>query len=186
MTDMTDEDETEAAPEAANDTEDSLQALQAEMAELKDRMLRALAEAENTRKRAEREKTDALAYGTTKFARDMLAVADNLKRALEHFPAEARAKADDAVKAVLEGVEVTERQLQATLARHGIKRIAAEGARFDPHFHQAVAEVPAQGKEPGTVMSVIQEGYTIADRLLRPAMVTVAKAEASADSATQH
>ena len=184
---MSDEEKNgDGAPEAANDTEDSLQALQAEISELKDRMLRALAEAENTRKRAEREKTDALQYGTTKFARDMLTVADNLKRALDHFPAEARAKADDAVKAVLEGVEATERQLQATLARHGVRRIEAEGARFDPHLHQAIAEVPAEGAEPGTVMSVIQEGYTISDRLLRPAMVTVAKAEAPADSASKH
>ena len=183
--DMDPEDEN-GAPEAANDTEDSLQALQAEMAELKDRMLRALAEAENTRKRAEREKSDALQYGTTKFARDMLTVADNLKRALEHFPTEARANADDAVKAVLEGVEATARGLQATLSRHGVKRIEAEGARFDPHLHQAIAEVPAEGAEPGTVISVIQEGYTIADRLLRPAMVTVAKAEAPADSASKH
>ena len=179
--DMDPEDENDM-PEAANDAEDSLQALQAEISELKDRMLRALADAENTRKRAERERHDALQYGTTKFARDMLSVADNLKRALDHFPAEARAKADDAVKSVLEGVEATARELQATLARHGIKRIEAEGARFDPHLHQAIAEVPAQGKEPGTVMSVIQEGYTIGDRLLRPAMVTVAKAETAADN----
>ncbi len=164
-------------PEAASDAEDSLQSLQAEISELKDRMLRALAEAENTRKRAERERADALQYGTTKFARDMLTVADNLRRALDHFPAEARAKADDAVKAVLEGVEATERELQATLARHGIKRIAAEGARFDPHLHQAIAEVPAPSKETGSVVSVVQDGYTIGERLLRPAMVTVAKAE---------
>ncbi len=172
-----DENEENGASEAANDAEDSLQALQAEISELKDRMLRALADAENTRKRAERERADALQYGTTRFARDMLSVADNLRRALEHFPAEARAQANEAVKSVLEGVEATERELQATLARHGIKRIAAEGARFDPHLHQAIAEVPAQDKEPGTIMSVVQDGYTIGERLLRPAMVTVAKSE---------
>lgn len=173
---MAPEDENDL-PETVSDAEDSLQSLQAEISELKDRMLRALAEAENTRKRAERERADALQYGTTKFARDMLTVADNLRRALDHYPAEARAKADDAVKAVLEGVEATERELQATLARHGIKRIAAEGARFDPHLHQAIAEVPAPGKETGSVVSVVQDGYTIGERLLRPAMVTVAKAE---------
>jgi molecular chaperone GrpE len=172
-----DENEGNGAPEAANDTEDSLQALQAEISELKDRMLRALADAENTRKRAERERTDALLYGTTKFARDMLSVADNLKRALEHFPADARAQANDAVKSVLEGVEATERELQAALARHGIKQIAAEGMRFDPHLHQAIAEVPGEGKDPGTIMSVVQDGYTIGERLLRPSMVTVAKNE---------
>ncbi|MGQ0740750.1 MAG: nucleotide exchange factor GrpE [Alphaproteobacteria bacterium] len=173
----------ENSAELQGEAEDSLQALQAEMAELKDRMLRALAEAENTRKRAERERADALSYGTTKFARDMLTVADNLRRALDHLAPETRAKANEAVKSVLEGVEATERELQATLARHGIRRIDAEGARFDPHLHQAIAEVPAEGKEAGTVVSVIQEGYTIADRLLRPAMVTVARAETVANSA---
>lgn len=178
---MVPEDENEdGMPEAANDGEDSLQALQAEISKLKDRMLRALAEAENTRKRAERERMDAVQYGTTKFARDMLTVADNLKRALDHFPVEARAKADDAVKAILEGVDAISRELQTVLSRHGIKRIEAEGTRFDPHLHQAIAEVPAEGKEPGTIMHVVQQGYTIGERLLRPAMVTVAKAEASA------
>lgn len=178
---MVPEDENEdGMPEAANDGKDSLQALQAEISELKDRMLRALAEAENTRKRAERERIDAVQYGTTKFARDMLTVADNLKRALDHFPAEARAKADGAVKAVLEGVDAISRELQTVLSRHGIKRIEAEGARFDPHLHQAIAEVPTEGKEPGTIMNVVQQGYTIGERLLRPAMVTVAKAETAA------
>lgn len=167
-------------PEAANDGDDSLQALQAEMAELKDRMLRALAEAENTRKRAERERTDAMQYGTARFARDMLGVADNLKRALAALPKDARERADDAVKSVLDGVEAIERELQTVLTRHGIKRIEAEGARFDPHLHQAIAEVPAEDKEPGTIISVVQDGYTIGERLLRPAMVTVAKAENAA------
>jgi molecular chaperone GrpE len=177
-------DRQENGEELQGEGEDSLQALQAEIADLKDRMLRALAEAENTRKRAERERTEALAYGTTKFARDMLTVADNLRRALDHLSPEARGKASDALKSVLDGVEATERELLATLARHGIRRIDAQGARFDPHLHQAIAEVPANGNEPGTVVSVIQEGYTIGERLLRPAMVTVARAEPTiADSA---
>jgi molecular chaperone GrpE len=152
-------------------------ALRAEADNHKDRALRALAEVENVRKRLERERDEARTYSVTRFARDFLTVADNLSRALAAMPAEARAKADDSLKAVLDGVEATERELQAALARHGVKIIAAEGQRFDPHLHQAIAEVPAKGAEPGSVVAVVQPGYTIGDRLLRPAMVTVAKAE---------
>jgi molecular chaperone GrpE len=152
-------------------------ALRAEADNQKDRALRALAEVENVRKRLERERDEARTYSVTRFARDFLTVADNLSRALAAVPAEARAKADDSLKAVLDGVEATERELQAALARHGVKVIAAEGQRFDPHLHQAIAEVPAKGAEPGSVVAVVQPGYTIGERLLRPAMVTVAKAE---------
>jgi molecular chaperone GrpE len=152
-------------------------ALRAEADNHKDRALRALAEVENVRKRLERERDEARTYSVTRFARDFLTVADNLSRALAAMPAEARAKADDSLKAVLDGVEATERELQAALARHGVKVIAAEGQRFDPHLHQAIAEVPAKGVEPGSVVAVVQPGYTIGERLLRPAMVTVAKAE---------
>jgi molecular chaperone GrpE len=152
-------------------------ALRAEADNQKDRALRALAEVENVRKRLERERDEARTYSVTRFARDFLTVADNLSRALAAMPAEARAKADDSLKAVLDGVEATERELQAALARHGVKVIAAEGQRFDPHLHQAIAEVPAKGVEPGSVVAVVQPGYTIGERLLRPAMVTVAKAE---------
>jgi molecular chaperone GrpE len=152
-------------------------ALRAEAENQKDRALRALAEVENVRKRLERERDEARTYSVTRFARDFLTVADNLSRALAAMPAETRAKADDSLKAVLEGVEATERELQAALARHGVKVIAAEGQRFDPHLHQAIAEVPAKGAEPGSIVAVVQPGYTIGERLLRPAMVTVAKAE---------
>jgi len=152
------------------------EALRAEVAALKDRALRALAEAENTRKRAEREKADISQYAVTSFARALLPVADNLKRALDAVPAEKRAAMDDGARAILEGVEATERELQAVLARHGVKLIEAAGAKFDPHLHHAVAEVPAPGQDPGTVVNVVQSGYTIGERLLRPAMVTVAKA----------
>jgi molecular chaperone GrpE len=154
-------------------------ALRAEAEAHKDRTLRALAELENVRKRLERERDEARIYSVTRFARDLLTVADNLSRALTAIPAEARAKADDALKAVLDGIEATERELKAALARHGVKPIETEGRRFDPHLHQAIAEVPAQGVQPGTIMHVVQPGYTIGDRLLRPAMVTVAKAEAA-------
>jgi len=152
-------------------------ALRAEAEAHKDRTLRALAELENVRKRLERERDEARIYAVTRFARDLLTVGDNLSRALAAIPAEARAKADNSLKAVLDGVEATERELKAALARHGVKPIEAEGQRFDPHLHQAIAEVPAKSAEPGTVMHVVQPGYTLGDRLLRPAMVTVAKAE---------
>jgi molecular chaperone GrpE len=162
---------------AQDDAVREIAALRAEAEGQKDRALRALAEVENVRKRLERERDEARTYSVTRFARDFLTVADNLSRALAAVPAEARAKADDSLKAVLDGVEATERELQAALARHGVKPIQAEGQRFDPHLHQAIAEVPAKGAEPGTVVNVVQPGYTIGDRLLRPAMVTVAKAD---------
>jgi len=157
-------------------------ALRTEADNQKDRALRALAEVENVRKRLERERDEARTYSVTRFARDFLTVADNLSRALAAVPAEARAKADDSLKAVLDGVEATERELQAALTRHGVKPIAAEGQRFDPHLHQAIAEVPAKGAEPGSVVAVVQPGYTIGERLLRPAMVTVAKADGARPS----
>ena len=167
---------------AQDDAVREIAALRAEAEGQKDRALRALAEVENVRKRLERERDEARTYSVTRFARDFLTVADNLSRALAAVPAEARAKADDSLKAVLEGVEATERELQAALARHGVKLIQAEGQRFDPHLHQAIAEVPAKGAEPGSVVAVVQPGYTIGERLLRPAMVTVAKAEAARPS----
>jgi molecular chaperone GrpE len=154
---------------------DEVAALRAEVAELKERLLRALAETENTRRRAEREKLEASQYAITRFARDMLLVSDNLRRALSHLYPEVRTEAPPAVTAVLEGVEATERELATTLERHGVRAVLAEGAKFDPHFHQAIAEVPAEGKAPGSIVNVVQTGYVIADRLLRPAMVTVAR-----------
>jgi molecular chaperone GrpE len=140
----------------------------------KDRALRALAEVENVRKRLERERDEARTYSVTRFARDLLSVADNLSRALSALPAEARTRAEDSIKLVLDGVEATERQ--AILGRHGVKPIEAQGVRFDPNVHQAIAEIPGAGAEPGTVVNVVQSGYLIGDRLLRPAMVTIAKA----------
>jgi molecular chaperone GrpE len=156
-----------------------INALRGEADTQKDRALRAMAEVENVRKRLERERDEARLYAVTRFARDLLTVGDNLARALAAVPADVRARADDGLKAVLDGIEATERELKATLMRHGVKPIEAEGVRFDPHLHQAIAEVPADGTEPGTVMHVVQPGYTIAERLLRPAMVTVAKGEAA-------
>ena len=152
-----------------------LQSLQAEVDTLKDQRLRALAEAENIRRRAEKEKADASQYAVSKFARDMLGIADNFARALAAAPAQLREAADPQIKAVLEGVEVTERQLLASLERHGVKPIDTADAKFDPNLHQAIAEVPGEGKPAGHIVDVVQPGYTIGDRLLRPAMVTVAK-----------
>jgi molecular chaperone GrpE len=170
-------------PDGAEGTAQELSGLRAEVEAQKDRALRAMAEIENVRKRLERERDDARTYSVTRFARDMLTVADNLNRALAAFPPEARAKSDESVKAVLDGVEATARELGAALARHGVKPIDAQGQRFDPNVHQAIAEVPAANAQPGTVVNVVQPGYLIGDRLLRPAMVTVAKAGGAAPSA---
>lgn len=181
--------EEDYVPEAQNGGDaprDDVAALSAEVADLKDRLLRALADAENTRRRSEREKTDASQYAVTKFARDMLTVADNLKRALDAFPPDARASASAQVKAVLEGIEATERSLHATLERHGVRMIDTTGARFDPNLHQAIAEVPGEGKPAGAIVNVVQTGYVIGERLLRPAMVTVANAASGQGAAQDH
>ena len=160
-----------------------LEALRAEIEVLKDQRLRALAEAENMRRRAEREKKEGEQYAITKFARDMLGIADNFARALAACPPEARASADAQVKAVLDGVEATDRQLLAALERYGVKAISTEDGKFDPNLHQAIAEVPGNGKPPGSIVDVVQTGFMIGERLLRPSMVTVARrGEASAPS----
>jgi molecular chaperone GrpE len=159
-----------------------LEALRAENESLKDQRLRALAEAENIRRRAEKEKADASQYAVTKFARDMVGIADNFARALAAVPAPIREAADPQLKAVLDGVEATDRQLMQTLERYGVKAVDVSG-KFDPNLHQAIAEVPGGGKAPGSIVDVVQSGYTIGDRLLRPAMVTVAKNEVPAAAA---
>jgi molecular chaperone GrpE len=157
-----------------------LEALKAEVESLKDQRLRALAEVENIRRRADKEKTEASQYAVTKFARDMLGIADNFSRALAACPPALREAADPQIKAVLDGVEATDRQLLATLERYGVKQVETDG-KFDPNLHQAIAEVPGNGKPPGAIVAVVQAGYMIGDRLLRPAMVTVVqRASASA------
>jgi len=159
-----------AAPAA-----DPTEALQAENADLKDRVLRLAAEMENLRKRMEREIADTRAYAITKFARDMLTATDSLSRALLVLPAEARDNADGPMKSLIDGIELTEREMQRLLATHGVKPIEAEGQKFDPHRHQAMFEVPDPTRPEGTVVQVVQTGYAIGDRVLRPAMVGVAK-----------
>src|SRR5271170_4124766 len=152
-----------------------VEALNAENSQLKDRVLRTLAEMENLRRRTEREVSDAKTYGVTSFARDMLTVVDNLSRALEHLPPEARASADPSIGSLIEGVELTARDLEAALGRHGVKKLDPKGQRFDPNFHQAIFEAPDETVPSGTVSQVVQSGWTIGDRVLRPAMVGVSK-----------
>jgi molecular chaperone GrpE len=149
----------------------------AEIADLRDRLLRTAAETENVRRRLERDKQDAVAYAITGFARDLLGVVDNLRRALDAIPADARE--NEAVKTVVTGVEMTERELSNVLQRHGIKRIEAKGQKLDPNLHQAMIEVEDGEAEPGTVVQELQAGYVIKDRLLRPALVSVSKKRAS-------
>lgn len=158
-------------PGAAEDERIKL-ALQA--AELKERLLRALAEMENLRKRSAREVEDAGKYAIAAFARDLLNVSDNLRRALDNIPEDAKAEGG-LLKTIAEGIEMTERELLALFERHGIRKIEPLGEPFDYDLHQVMFEVPGSGKLPGTVVKVVQPGYVIGERLLRPAMVAVAK-----------
>src|SRR6266478_10037860 len=148
-------------------------ALEAELAEQKDRLLRALAETENVRRRGQREREDAAKYAVAGFAKELLSVADNLRRALDSLPAEEAR--DPRTKSLLEGVEATERELLGVFERNGVRRIDPNGERFDHNFHQAIFEAERPGKFAGTVIEVLQPGYVLHDRLLRPAMVGIAK-----------
>jgi molecular chaperone GrpE len=159
--------------EAAPSAEERVAALEAELAEHKDRLLRALAETENTRRRAQREREDAAKYAVSGFARDLLPAADNLRRALDSLP-ETKA-ADDLTRNLLAGVAATERELLSVFERHGIRRIDPKGERFDHNFHEAIYEAERADEQPGTIVEVLQPGYVLHDRLLRPAMVGVAK-----------
>jgi molecular chaperone GrpE len=192
MQDMTNEQEKVSNPEeAANNNIDGLAGapiqseaaepspetrvaeLEAELAEQKDRLLRALAETENVRRRAHREREDASKYAVAGFAKDLLSAADNLHRALDSLP-EAEVK-DDRTRSLLAGVAATERELLSIFERHGIKRIDPKGERFDHNFHQAIFEAERPDQPSGTVVEVLQPGYVLHERLLRPAMVGVAK-----------
>lgn len=172
-----------AATEADVAEFDPIAELQAENADLRDRFVRLAADMDNLRRRTERELKDAKVYGVTAFARDMLGVSDNLRRALDAVPAEMRAAADAGLTTLLEGVEMTERSMLSTLERHGVKKIEPEGEKFDPNFHQAMFEVPNPAVPNNTVVQVVQAGYTIGDRVLRPAMVGVAKGGPKVDVA---
>jgi molecular chaperone GrpE len=148
--------------------------LQGQIADLTDRLLRAHAEMDNIRKRADREREDTAKYAITKFARDVVTVADNFERAVQAVPAGA-AEQDEALKSLVEGVSMTEREFVNVLERHGVKRINPKGEVFNPHQHQAMMEMQNPDVAPGTILEVFQPGYVIEDRVLRPAMVVVAK-----------
>ncbi|ALE03317.1 nucleotide exchange factor GrpE [Bartonella ancashensis] len=170
--------------EEKSESIDPLTALQDENRKLKDQILRFAADMENLRRRTMRDVADAKAYSIASFARDMLSVSDNLNRALEAIPEGAREN-DAGLKALAEGVEMTERAMMSALERHGVKKICPEGQKFDPNFHQAMFEIANSDVPDNTIQQVVQAGYTIGDRVLRPAMVGVAKGgarEASTES----
>lgn len=165
----------------AFDPNAALDAALAEVASLKEQMLRVAAEAENTKRRAERESNDARAYAIQKFARDLFGVADNLERALQHAP---RDSDDASVKNLVVGLDMTNKALQEGFERNQLKRVHPErGDKFDPHLHQAMMEQPADDVAPGSVLQVLQSGYELFGRLLRPAMVVVSPKGASASPA---
>lgn len=177
MTDATDlPNDPEAGETPTPDLAEELLARDKEIAELRDRLLRAAAETENTRRRLERDKVDAAAYAMTGFARDLLGVADNLRRAVAALPAAGESEPVDKVRG---GIEATERELLAVLGRHGITRVETDG-RLDPNRHQAMIEVDSEEHQAGDIVAELQAGYTIKDRLLRPALVSVAKSKGDA------
>jgi molecular chaperone GrpE len=154
---------------------DQSEQLRAENAELRDRYLRLAAEMDNLRRRTEREVKDAKSYSAAGFARDMLAVSDNLRRAIDAIPTDVRENADAGLSTLIEGVEMTERAMLSALERHGVRKLEPVGQKFDPNFHQAMFEVPNADVPNNTVVQVVQDGYSIGERVLRPAMVGVAK-----------
>ena len=167
----------EAAGEVGSDGgEDTLDALLAERDALKDQLLRALADVENMRRRTERELETARRYGHTGFARDLVGAIDNLALALEAAPKDEAARTAEAIDGLVTGLEMSWKEIQATMERHGVRRISPQGEKFDYNFHQAMFEMPHPDHPPGTVVEVVQHGYVLHDRLLRPAMVGVSKA----------
>src|SRR5438874_5208376 len=160
----------------------SAEALVQDAAKLRDKMLRTLAEMENLRKRTSREVADARTYAMSGFARDILEIADNLQRARDAVPAETKASADPGLKALIEGVELTERSLLNTLEKNGVKKFDPSGEKFDPNFQQAMYEVPDPSVPARTVVQVVQAGYMIGDRVLRPALVAVSKGGMKAEA----
>ncbi|MBL4617700.1 MAG: nucleotide exchange factor GrpE [Robiginitomaculum sp.] len=189
MSEEQDQPETEETPDNVTPIEEQLDPvakLQGELDAATDRTLRLAAELENLRKRSQRDIADAKRYGVTRFAEDMLNVADNLSRALENVPAEARQEASQRMEQLVEGVDMTQKSLQAALERHGIKQIGGKGEKFDHNLHQAVAQIPSNEVASGLVAEVIQNGYTLGDRTLRAAIVAVSTgASASSPAASE-
>ena len=178
---MADETTPETEPAPVLDSEDGApvadetEALRDDVADLRNKLLRTLAEMENLRRRTEREIVDARLYAVANFARDMLTVGDNLRRAIDAVPTELRDGRDPALSALIEGVEVTERILEQSLGKFGVKRVETKGQKFDPSIHQAMLEIDAGDVPPGTVAEEIQAGYVIGERVLRPALVAIAR-----------
>lgn len=171
---MTDETPQTAAPEAAaTDATDPLALAQAEIADLKDKLLRTLADMENLRRRTERDVRDARDYAVTAFARDLLAVGDNFERALTAIPADLAAS--ESARPLIDGFNMTGRELLKVLEKHGVRKIDPQGQKFDPNLHQAMFEIPNPDVVSGTVMQVLQSGFVIGERVLRPALVGIAK-----------
>lgn len=160
----------------ADPREAEIVSLKEEAGKLKDQLLRTFAEMDNLRKRMEREKAEATLYAATNFARDILSVSDNMERAIATAEADHLKEATEPVKNLVAGVEMTNRELLNVFERHGITRVYPMGEKFDPHYHQAVFEVPTNDAAPGTVVQVMQAGFKIGERVLRPAMVGVARA----------
>jgi len=177
MTDQTARAEDAAAPRPEASAADPAPstALEREHAEMKDRLLRTLADMENLRKRTEREVAESRLYGVAAFARDVLVVADNMRRALEAVAPELRASAQNGAKALVDGVELTERELLKALEKNGVRQFTPQGEKFDPNLHQAMFEVPDATVPAGSVVQVVQPGYMIGERVLRPALVGVSK-----------
>jgi molecular chaperone GrpE len=180
MNDQTPEEEIAAAETAPAESGAELDLLRQKLAEANDKMLRALAEADNVRKRGEKERQDTAKYAVTSFARDMLVVADNLSRAIFAITPEQR-DADPVLKNLMIGIDATQRVLMQALETNGIKRVDPMGQKFDPNLHEVMFEAEMPGKDAGTVIQVLDAGYTIFDRLLRPARVGVAKGEGAAE-----
>lgn len=166
--DLTDEPSSDAA---------RIEELEREVAEAKDRMLRLAADLENTRRRAQREKTEAAQYGISNFARDLLSVADNFQRAIETLPAQEEEISAEGLANMINGVRMTEKELMSVFDRHGVKRLFPEGEKFDPNLHQAIAHVPGGGIPQGHVVNVAQPGFVLGERVLRAAMVTVSSGQ---------
>jgi molecular chaperone GrpE len=167
--------QSQASPSEQAQTAAPSTALEREHGEMKDRLLRTLAEMENLRKRTEREIADSRLYSVTSFARDLLVVADNMRRALEAVTPELRNAAESGVKALIDGIELTERELLKALEKNGVRQFTPQNEKFDPNLHQAMFEIPDATVPAGSVVQVVQPGYMIGDRVLRPALVGVSK-----------
>ncbi|QQG37091.1 MAG: nucleotide exchange factor GrpE [Micavibrio aeruginosavorus] len=172
-----------AAPSPLEQALLQISELQQQLAAMKDQGLRALAEAENTRKRAIKDREDASKYAIANFARDILDYTDNFKRAIDSIPDELKASGDDRIKNMIAGLEAMQRQLLQTFEKNGVKKIEPRDEPFNPHFHEVMFEVPGTGKPAGTIIQLVDAGYILHDRLLRPARVGVAKDEGQGGSA---